>query len=91
MQEAKKSNDPDPVRYPECNNHVDMRLISNFHRFKGYNHKNHCFNAVQDFLAQLAIQVTDYRKAAISWLELYILYREQGYINPIRDNPRKAR
>ena len=43
------------------------------------------------FLKELKVQHTNDQHRAVTWMELYIMYRLKGHVKPIKDNPNKAR
>ena len=43
------------------------------------------------FLKDLKAQQAKDQQGAITWIEMYIMYRLSGYAKPIADNPNKAR
>ncbi len=79
-----------PLVYPECNDPVHLPLQGSVNYAK-FNKKYSTGACVVNFLKGLTVQHTSNQQDAISWLELYILYRIEGFPKPIADNPNKAR
>ncbi len=80
-----------PIVYPPCNDPVSVSLQGELKHYVNFSKKYSTATSVVNFLKGLTVQHTSCQHEAITWLELYILYRLKGFTKPIADNPSKAR
>ena len=80
-----------PLTYYPCDQPATIKLQGNIHHYARFNKQYvHAANVVQ-FLKDLRAQPAKDQQEAITWIEMYIMYRLSGYAKPIADNPNKAR
>ena len=77
------------INEKEADHHLNIQgSIDNFRAFKG---RHSCAPDVWHFLSNVKVYGTNNDNTAITWLELYILYRMFNGPKPIPDSPHKSR
>ena len=69
----------------------NFNLQGSICNYKAFGNKRKAASEVWRFLGNLRYHPTNDQQQATTWLELYILFRLQGYGKPVPDNPAKAR
>ncbi len=80
-----------PISYPNSDHSAKLEVRGKVQRFSAFCRKHKCATDVHHFHGNLKGSHTSDPYKAITWLELYILYRTRGYTKPIEDNKNKAR
>ena len=68
-----------------------IQFVTTIHNFTTFTKKHSSASNIYNFISSARINQTSDQKEAVTWKELYTLYRSRGYSKPILDNPNKAR
>jgi ribonuclease HI len=81
----------EPLQYASFEDTTALNFRSSINRYKDIIQDNPNITRVERFLRNLFITKRTGAERGITWLELFILYRTQGYPKPIKDSTTKAK